>query len=871
MKQFLICIFSLCGLAQMSAQLDCTDTLYFRFEHEIVDDLVHLHMVANEQMGLVTSMQGGIHFPDDKLQYFGVESDFLPPPFPPSNIHNHGGLLSFLWFDITGTNPVTVNEGDTIFTLIFLPISSGTVDFSMENDEIINAGDNDEGTFCIDALFSSFEVVEIENDCVKLTFENQSNQTNILVDMIAEDFDDIVSIQFSIRYDPAVLKFDTMYSDNLAEFTSSNYSNITEGIISVSYSEGSTLPWSLVDGSSFAQIAFEALDNVSSNMYIDSNPTVIEVVDANFNERCLQTSSLEVVAEGAYIQGLVFFDENENCINDNEDRLPYRTIQFDNGNEVFLTNSNSDGSFGKLVPEGAYSISILSEDELWTSECNTAETPQLQIGDAYDVDIVAQAAVYCQKYKVGISTPFLRRCFDNTYYLDFCNIGTQYEDNVYIEVVLDDDLNFVSSAHDNYDINGQTISFYLDPLAIGECGSLSFVAYLDCDNTVLGQTHCVEATIFPNEPCIGSLNPNWSLASLEIESECTSDELIFKIKNSGTGDMNEIQEFIVIEDDVMRPVSDDEIELDANNEHIITFPAKGSTYRLSIPQVPFHPGFSQPTLAFEGCGENDLGEISLGFVSMFSEDDLNEFIDIDCQESIGSYDPNDKKASPKGYRDLHQIKANTPLEYTIRFQNTGTDTAFNIAIIDTISTNLDLASLTPLVASHKFEYTISEDRSVRFDFNDIKLLDSTSNEAASHGFVRFSIEQIADLEPGTFIFNEADIYFDFNEPIRTNLVDHMIEIDFIEIITGNADLFIDDFSVKTFPNPCDGSFVLETNKIPSDASSLNILNITGQTVLSTPLTNTSQSINVSHLAKGMYLGQVLDANNKIASFKISIK
>ncbi len=871
MKQFLLIIFSLCCLSQISSQTECTDTIFFRFEQEVIEDFLFVHFVANEDMSDVAALQGGINFTVQKLQYFGVESDFLPPPFSPGNVSNMGDLLTFLWFDNTGVSPIEINEGDTLFSLQFLAIADGFVEFSMENDFIDNVISTSSSSFCIDAIYHSFTVVAPENDCVKLTFENQSDQTNILVDMIAEDFDNIVSIQFSIRYDPTVLAFDTMISDNLTEFGIANYSNNTPGIITISYSLGSTLPWSLVDGSSFAQIAFEALDNVTSDIYIDSNPLVIEVIDENFEERCLQTSSLGVVAEGAYIHGHVFFDENENCIDDNEVTLPYRTIQFDDGNNIYLTNSRSDGTFGKLIPEGSYAVSILSDDELWTSECNSAQTPNLVIGDSYEVEIVSQAAVYCQQYSVGVSTPFLRRCFDNTYYVDFCNIGTLYEDNVYVEVVLDDDLSFVSTGHDNYDINGQNITFYLDPLSIGACGSLSFVAYLDCDNTVLGQTHCVEATIFPNEPCIGTLDGNWSLASLDIESECSSDEVIFRIKNTGNGDMNEVQEFIVIEDDVMRPVTDDEVELDANGERVVSFPANGSTYRLSIPQVPFHPGFSQPTLAYEGCGANEQGAISLGFVTMFSEDDENQFVDIDCQESIGSYDPNDKNASPKGYRDLHQIKANTNLEYTIRFQNTGTDTAFNIFIIDTISNNLDLSSLKPLVASHPFEYTISEDRTVLFEFNDIQLLDSTSNEAASHGFVRFNIAQVPDLEPGTFIFNEADIYFDFNDPIRTNLVDHMIEIDFIEVITGNADLFIDDFSVKTFPNPCDASFVLETSLLDDKALALKIRNITGQEVLQTRLTDTSQLIDVNHLARGIYIGQIVDENKAIASFKINIQ
>lgn len=50
-----------------------------------------------------------------------------------------------------------------------------------------------------------------------------------------------------------------------------------------------------------------------------------------------------------------------------------------------------------------------------------------------------------------------------------------------------------------------------------------------------------------------------------------------------------------------------------------------------------------------------------------------------------SFDPNDKAAFPVGYGDEHFIERNTSIDYRIRFQNTGTDTAFNVVIVDTLS------------------------------------------------------------------------------------------------------------------------------------------------------------------------------------------
>ncbi|MCB0768818.1 MAG: SprB repeat-containing protein, partial [Flavobacteriales bacterium] len=58
----------------------------------------------------------------------------------------------------------------------------------------------------------------------------------------------------------------------------------------------------------------------------------------------------------------------------------------------------------------------------------------------------------------------------------------------------------------------------------------------------------------------------------------------------------------------------------------------------------------------------------------------------------GAYDPNDKRArTSTGTSDSsYYVGDDDHIDYTIRFQNTGTDTAFHVVISDTIATNLDL-------------------------------------------------------------------------------------------------------------------------------------------------------------------------------------
>ncbi len=72
---------------------------------------------------------------------------------------------------------------------------------------------------------------------------------------------------------------------------------------------------------------------------------------------------------------------------------------------------------------------------------------------------------------------------------------------------------------------------------------------------------------------------------------------------------------------------------------------------------------------------------------------------------VCSYDPNDKQVYPAGIGEQHYTLINNDeLIYTIRFQNTGNDTAFNIIIADTLSNHLDRSTFRPITSSHPMRY-----------------------------------------------------------------------------------------------------------------------------------------------------------------------
>jgi len=136
---------------------------------------------------------------------------------------------------------------------------------------------------------------------------------------------------------------------------------------------------------------------------------------------------------------------------------------------------------------------------------------------------------------------------------------------------------------------------------------------------------------------------------------------------------------------------------------------------------------------------------------------------------VGSYDPNDKQVSPAGEGEEGFIgRTDSILTYQVRFQNTGTDTAFTVVVLDEIDEGLDISSIRPGPSSHPYKLNVLDGNVLEFRFENIMLPDSFVNEPASNGYVLFDIKTKRDLPWGTKIENTAAIYFDFNEPIITN-------------------------------------------------------------------------------------------------------
>ncbi|MBL7953906.1 MAG: T9SS type A sorting domain-containing protein [Flavobacteriales bacterium] len=215
----------------------------------------------------------------------------------------------------------------------------------------------------------------------------------------------------------------------------------------------------------------------------------------------------------------------------------------------------------------------------------------------------------------------------------------------------------------------------------------------------------------------------------------------------------------------------------------------------------------------------------------------------------GSYDPNDKLGltSSRTSADQYFLDLDDHIDYTVRFQNTGTAAAETVVIRDEIDTDFDITSLDILGASHDFTPSFGEGRELVFTFNDIDLPDSTTDLLGSQGFISYRIKPNDDIVVGDVLDNTAGIYFDFNPPIITNITSHVVDFS-----TGTEEQAHAGDQLQVFPNPA--SEVLMVLWPDHTQRALALYTIDGRSIeVPRTVTSTSIQLDLRQLDPGTYL------------------
>ncbi|PHI19911.1 hypothetical protein CEQ90_10185 [Lewinellaceae bacterium SD302] len=583
-------------------------------------------------------------------------------------------------------------------------------------------------------------------------------------------------------------------------------------------------------------------------------PGEIVYLGTNSTTGCISSDTIFLATVGtgcSSVSGTLWADEGNCALDGTEIPVPNWPVLIETASGDFSAFLGTDinGEFYTQLSPGNYIAYANPYNSDLYYECPTGQAFTVVEGEEAYVDVFMPYLEACATMYTNVSVPQLRRCFENDIYVTYCNDGPVTAEDATVTVDLDPFLNLVSASVPPSDISQQSLTFELGDLAPFECGTITIRVLVSCD-AVLGQTHCVEATATPNDPCPDPAN--WNGANLTVDAVCDGEEIIFTVTNDGTAPTTSTFSYIVIEDGIMLPIPGPGPILEVGGTFTFSVPANGSTYYFQTSQEEGNPDFTSPTIVVEGCGLNSAGTFSTGFANALPLGDAStDWYDIQCRANIGAYDPNEKTGFPLGLTEQSFIEEGTNLNYHIQFQNTGTDTAFTVVLRDTIAPEYDLSTLRMGSASHPYVYEVDSNRALTVTFNDIMLPDSNVNLLGSQGIVSYVIDHVPGVEVGTQLRNQAAIYFDFNAPIFTSRTLHTIGEDITSSLTD-----IDrsnEVPLTVFPNPADRRSNVSISIPVQGAYQLEVYDNFGRMIMKSQHRSGTASLNLSQYPAGWYL------------------
>lgn len=369
----------------------------------------------------------------------------------------------------------------------------------------------------------------------------------------------------------------------------------------------------------------------------------------------------------------------------------------------------------------------------------------------------------CHRMDVNIGSDRRRRCVKNLTSVGYINKGKLEAPNAYILVEFPHWVRPKRSSRSYVVVNDSVWRFNLGTVPPGGTGNFTITDSVLCGHIeILGMIQCTKATVYPAPNCAPP--GNWSGAEVSVNGKCEDGIVTMAIYNRTTHNMVDSVDFWMYLDSIR--IKKGKVKLAAGDSARYEIETAGFTFYCSVNQVASHPSQVFVSLNIEGCS---TPYIPRGVVFPLPQQASSK---TQCLQIRGSYDPNDKQVSPKGFKSQGIVPPGTRLDYHIRFQNTGTDTAFIVYVVDTLSDNLDPSTLVLGATSHAAQVSILKAANgqniIRWYFDRIDLPYKNINEPRSNGFIDFSIAPKAGIPYGSQVENKAAIYFDFNPAVITN-------------------------------------------------------------------------------------------------------
>ncbi|GAB3528369.1 hypothetical protein GCM10027443_06140 [Pontibacter brevis] len=528
-------------------------------------------------------------------------------------------------------------------------------------------------------------------------------------------------------------------------------------------------------GSVLASTRFHGnlINYLGARLSVNASGTRVYIVSPFHAVTCFTPDTTEEYVTGNRISGTIYHDQNENCVKDSGEKgMPGIIVEASPG--PYYALSDKDGNYTIEVDTGSYTLTPLLPASTGTEGKKTEScTPMQQVsfssmGNTSRGHHFGTKVTLFPYLAVSVSSDRRRRCFESTTKITYSNTGFAPASNANVYLRLPEQVELLSADKPYTRLPNGTYVFEVGTVAAGQRNIITIQDRVVCgDEGIRGMTVCTKAWITPgNESTTAPPAP-----VITVTGTCNTEtgKVRFVIKNTGQADMEESEQFRKYINGLLSTVED--YRLAAGDSMVLWVPAGGRTVRVEADQPDGNGDNTMASKTVEACSTAATATaFDTGFVNALPTDDEEAEVAEECLPILDSYDPNDKLVTPAGRTEENYTPTGVALKYKIRFQNTGTDVAYRVVVVDTLSEHLDLGTLQIGSASHSYRYELSGKGNavLTWTFDNIMLPDSTTNEPGSHGYIQFSIKPKADLPEKTAVENYADIFFDYNSPVRTN-------------------------------------------------------------------------------------------------------
>ncbi len=310
------------------------------------------------------------------------------------------GSIRVQWNDFTASG-VTLNDGTTIYQICFdvigtsgqnsiiefanspvnievIDLNNGLVDFNQTRGQVNIFGDplpSDCDANATPICVSRETVAVGDNTCVRVT---------------AQNFNNLIALQLSIAYNPAILDFTEIRPANtpLNLSPEGNFGiNEEMGTITVRWDDNTLAGITLTDDTELFRICFNGLEEGSTTLAFQDTPTIIEIIDANSNEVNFNGGEGSVTVEDACAPLMIDVASNDvDCRGASTGQIDL-TVQGGDGNYTYnWQDANLSGAMVSGLAAGNYNVTISN------AACSLTETRAITINQP-DMVLSATAEV----------------------------------------------------------------------------------------------------------------------------------------------------------------------------------------------------------------------------------------------------------------------------------------------------------------------------------------------------------------------------------------------------------------------------------------------------------------------------------------------